>query len=434
MTHVLEGSVRKAGDAYPRHRAVDHTPPTAATSGPSATTASWRTLRGSGRDRGGDCRRALKARIRSRPAGRQPAPSLAAYRGYLKGRHIGGQSPRVAPRGRDRFEDAIDADPEFAHAYTGLGMSLLTLSMSACCRHTRRRRESGARSGRWRSMRRCRRRIRMLGVVSALYDYDWAEAEWLVCGSPCRVTRRPRRCAAPTPRFVCSIRVARARGQRTRAPRGHARPRLGAHLLGVALIEAGPRRGRDAEPGECVSSTKRSRRLTSCSDSCTRFPPFRRGADPCRARLRALARGIRWSKALFAVALGPTRATHMPGAGDPRTTRRWQRSRTSLGFGVFHLPRADLDRAADFMTHAVEERYPASCSFSTGRVQWGVRASPRWPARASCSLCRRARGDGCRLACAAAGRHRARPRVGRRRLEPAAPPGGLRRATRAGRR
>ena len=53
---------------------------------------------------------------------------------------------------------------------------------------------------------------------------------------------------------------------------------------------------------------------------------------------------------------------------------------TSLGLGVFHLLRADLDRAADFMTHAIEERYPGILFFLNGPSGTGVRASPRWAA------------------------------------------------------
>ena len=312
---------------------------------------------------------ALKGRLSAANAPRrQPTPSMAAYRGLPQRAALSVEShPRRAAPESEYFEDAIDADPEFALAHSGLGMSLFMQAifnlLPAHDAMPRVRRAAQRALALDASLPQAHS---MLGIVSALYDYDWAEAErrFAVAMSRDPVPSAVRSAYAT----FCLLYTGRARAAVTELELAVADDPLSVeqrYLLGVALIEAG-------RVADGTASLESALELDE-----TFMPPYvvlgfmytrrRRFAEALTYAERAYALGS-WDpvvKALFAVAL--------TNAGDDMRAREilaqlgdGSAPGTSLGLGVFHLLRADLDRAADFMTHAVEERYPGILFFLNG--------------------------------------------------------------------
>ena len=73
---------------------------------------------------------------------------------------------------------------------------------------------------------------------------------------------------------------------------------------------------------------------------------------------------------------------------------------TSLGLGIFHLLRDDVERAADCMTRAIEERYPGILFFLNSQTGAALRASARWPKLRQMLNLPRRRDDGSLVAAA----------------------------------
>jgi eukaryotic-like serine/threonine-protein kinase len=112
-------------------------------------------------------------------APRQHTPNLAAYESYLKGRHyLYKMTAESLQRSRQFFEQAIDLDPDFAQAHSGLGEHFFVMA-------------SVAREPEDDMLRQARAEVRraldidsslpeahvLLGMVASAFDYDWPAAE-----------------------------------------------------------------------------------------------------------------------------------------------------------------------------------------------------------------------------------------------------------------
>jgi TolB-like protein len=120
---------------------------------------------------------ALQVRLSGRP--RQYAPQLPAYEAYLKARHCISTFTREAlTRSREFFQLSLALDPGFAEAHSGLALSLFTsvfpglapaheampLARAAAQRALELDPASQEAQG-------------VLGMIAAVYDFDWKTAE-----------------------------------------------------------------------------------------------------------------------------------------------------------------------------------------------------------------------------------------------------------------
>jgi eukaryotic-like serine/threonine-protein kinase len=124
---------------------------------------------------------ALKVKLGAEPVAtpRRYAPKLPAYEAYLKARHHWGNlGPESLARGKAYLEQAIALDQEFALAHCGYADHFLLIASSGYL---------PAHEAMPRVREEARKALEidpslpeahaMLGIVAALYDYDWKEAE-----------------------------------------------------------------------------------------------------------------------------------------------------------------------------------------------------------------------------------------------------------------
>lgn len=133
----------------------------------------------------------LREHLASTP--RQHIPPLPAYEAYLKARHCLAAFTRDSLiRGRKFYEDAIAADAAFARAQSGLAMAHVTLVLPGIS--PARIAMPLARAAAQRALESdpdLQEAYAVLGMVAALYDFDWKEAA--------RQFRHAMACKPPTP-------------------------------------------------------------------------------------------------------------------------------------------------------------------------------------------------------------------------------------------
>jgi len=120
---------------------------------------------------------ALRMHLGSRP--RQYIPSVPAYEAYLKARHcLAGFTRESLPLSRDFYQQAIALDPGFAAAHSGLAQAIVTLVLPGITpAHIAMplAREAANRALEFDPA--LQEAHAVLGMVAALYDFDWNEAE-----------------------------------------------------------------------------------------------------------------------------------------------------------------------------------------------------------------------------------------------------------------
>ena len=326
---------------------------------------------------------ALEAKLSAGEAPRrQPTPSMPAYEAYLKGRHCQWRvTPASLRRSQQYFEEAIAADPGFALAHSGLSMSIFMQAMfNLLPAHDAmpRARDSAQRALDLDAA--LPQAHSMLGTIAALYDYDWREVERRFALAMSRDPVPPLvRSAYGTFCLMYTGRHRAAVGELERALSDDPLSVEQRFLLGVALLEAG--RAADG----------RSRLLSALELDEAFLPPYvmlafmhlqqRRFPDALAEAERAYVLGS-WDPVvvgLLAAALVHTgddaRAQQVVAplgdGGGPGA---------AVGLAVFHLLCNNVERAADFATRAVEARYPGILFFLTGPIAAALRASGRWPA------------------------------------------------------
>jgi TolB-like protein len=125
--------------------------------------------------------RAIATALRLHLAGtfRRYVPRLPAYEAYLKARHCLAAFTRESlPLSRDFFEQAVAADPDFAAAQSGLAMALISLSLPGIA--AAQIVMPLARNAAKRALDidpESQEAQAMLGMVAALYEFDWSEAQ-----------------------------------------------------------------------------------------------------------------------------------------------------------------------------------------------------------------------------------------------------------------
>jgi serine/threonine-protein kinase len=125
---------------------------------------------------------ALQAKLSAEPAAiRRYTPNLPAYEAYLKALHDMGQmTPEKLARSKEWLEQAIALDPGFALAHSTLGFHFLRLALPGLLPAHDAMPLVRAAARKALSINPLLPEAHaLLGVVAAIYDYDWAESERL---------------------------------------------------------------------------------------------------------------------------------------------------------------------------------------------------------------------------------------------------------------
>jgi TolB-like protein/Tfp pilus assembly protein PilF/predicted Ser/Thr protein kinase len=315
---------------------------------------------------------------------RRQTQSLPAYESYLKGLYYAQKwTPESLQRARTHFERAIAIDPQFAPAYSELGHCFASLAINDVMPaheamplvrvHARQALEIDPSSPEAHAM---------MGMVAALYDYDWAEAE-----------RRFRLAIAREP---VPSRVRWCFGQYCLLPLGRMDEALAQQALAlrddplgvearVALAVGLRAAGRDAEANaEFAEMIER--------DPSFWFPHFGLGMSNALAGQFEQAR--RHAETAYALAPFTAYTTGLLAAmlartGDTERSQELMGKRlpgdaygTPLGLALFHLLMSDIEKAADWTEKAIGQRQAAVLFFLRTHGQ-ALRASSRWPGLAA---------------------------------------------------
>jgi serine/threonine-protein kinase len=315
--------------------------------------------------------------------GSRYTPSLPCYEAYLRAAHEARKlTPEGLARSREWYERAIALDPGFALAHSMYAFHFAQLANYGLL---------PAQEAMPLVRDEARKALKidpalpeghaMLGLVAALYDYDWPEAarrfERAMGGDP--VPSQVRRYYAfyyllPMGRFEEAVE------QCVLAFREDPLDLLGRVRLAQCLLAAGRR-------DDAASELRRVLDL----DENLWFTHFILGLDELReGRLAAAIAHAERASALAPwnpSAKGLLAATCNANGDTRRAEEILEKLRfgptygTPLALATFHLCCGDIDASADWTERAIAERHPAVFFFLQAHAQ-ELRGSARWPALA----------------------------------------------------
>jgi eukaryotic-like serine/threonine-protein kinase len=326
--------------------------------------------------------KALQVKLASTSAPTRYTPSIACYEAYLKALHEERKlTPEALARSRDWFEQAIALDPNFALAHSRFGFHFSQLANYALLpAHTAMplvRREAGRALEIDRALPDGHA---MLGMVAALYDYDWSAAERhfaLAMGTdpvPSQVRRHyAHYYLLPVGRYHD------AAEQCARALTEDPLDLMGRLRYAQCLRASGQ-----------VDEAKREQRQALELDENLWFSHFLVGLDHLidGHHREALQHGERaYALAPWNPSAAGLRAAVLKIAGDDGRAREIvtqlesdRTGPTALGLAIYHLLCSDLDTCADWTERAIADRHPAIFYFLCHAT--ALRESHRWPALA----------------------------------------------------
>jgi serine/threonine-protein kinase len=325
---------------------------------------------------------ALKVQLDLHSRAGRHTPRLDAYEAYLKARHCQWQLTRESmAQAREFYELAVKLDPKFALAHSGLADYFLVLSSTVMPAHEavpRMRAEAQKALDLDPSLPEAHA---MLAAVAFVYDYDRAEGErqfQLAMASE------------PVPPLVrdwyaivllASGRVEEALVQVDRAIREDPLNAMFHLTLSIYLNAAG--RGDEAEAEFRRALELNSHLFTAYWLTLGRY--LARGMEEqelaCAEKFHSLAP---W----YPTAIGYLAGMLMR-AGDTARARQLLSQIESgreylqpLGLVVYYILIRDVEKAADWMERAIQQRVPGVTIHRLIPIFAALRASPRWPALA----------------------------------------------------
>ena len=326
---------------------------------------------------------ALKVKLGARSAAARHTPRLDAYEAYLKARHCQWQLTRESvTQAREFYELAIKLDPKFALAHSGYADYFLALSSSMMPAHEaapRIRAEAQKALDLDPSLPEAHA---MLGAVAAIYDYDRPEAE-----------RRFRLAMASEP---VSPLVRDWYAMFFLASGGRAKEAL--EQVEHAIRE---------DPLNPMFHCTRSVHLNATGRYIEAEAEFRRALELNPNLTPAywltlghyLSRGMEEQELACAekfhsvapwnpIAIGYL-AGMLARAGDTAGSRQLLSQIESgreyvqpLGLAIYYILISDIEKAADWMERAIEQRVPGAVLHRLVPIYAALHASPRWPALA----------------------------------------------------
>ncbi len=324
---------------------------------------------------------ALQVKLVASPAVlRSYTPKLPAYDAYLKGLH---QYAKLAPdslaKARESFEQAIALDPEYALPRSALGANFATLGVygmrPAHDVMPLARRASQEALSLDPSLPEAHAN---LGLVAGLYNYDWKEAGRLFRTATARDPVPPQ---ARQWHSLYLLALGRAEDAIEEAGRALEEDPLNLSSRAV-LVTCLHAAGRDEEAAAEAHRTLEFDENQFSACGLLSFIEASRGklaeALFFAERGYSLAPWTKLQSGLFAGLLMRTDETGRADAvlaklGDGRSYR------SPLGFAFYHLVQGQVEQAADWAEKCIEQRDPGTTYFLRLPLAAALRSSARWP-------------------------------------------------------
>jgi tetratricopeptide (TPR) repeat protein len=292
-------------------------------------------------------------------------------------------TPDALARSREYFKQAIAADPLFAAAFAGLSHHYFTLAMFSLMPAHEAMPLMRANAERALALDPSLPDAHaMLGIVAALYDYDWTESERQF---EIAMRREP---VPPWVRNVYALFSLMYRGRAAEAlqemSRALADDPLAVNLRytnGVCLLSAG-------RLVEAAAQFRRVLELDEAFMTAYELQAFVHLAQGEREEARAWAEKAERLAPWDPVVIGTHAATLSLTGDEPSGRARLEKLEDGSAFGapiglaVYHMLCGEVDVAAYWIGRAVEQRYPGILFF-VYLIGGPLRASPRWPALAA---------------------------------------------------
>ena len=326
---------------------------------------------------------ALELKLAAAPERYQP--NLQAWETYHKGQHQLLKHTREGlARAKDHFEQAIRLDPKFALAQSGVGFCILTTAMMG---HAPAREVMPmVRDAEQKALEinpSLPEAHATLGIVSALHDYDWKEAERrfgiAMASEPVPVAVR---LEYGSRYLLFSGRVHEAVAEFRRVLQEDPLSFLVRYWLGEGLWAIGRNEEALAEwdralKWEDLFAVRNG--VTMCHASNGRYGEALVSAE------KALSISPPEDKIAPALLAGLLKRSGSDPARVQNLLNRLDNGRiygAAIGFVLVHLLCDEVDLAADWLTKSIEERYPGTLFFAQAPLAKPLRESPRWPALA----------------------------------------------------
>ena len=323
---------------------------------------------------------ALQLKLSPVSARRRYIPSLPAYEAILKGRHALRQfTPESLTRGKEYFQQAIALDPQFALGHSELANYFLFVAIAAIV---------PAHEAMPRVRSEAQRALEidpslpeahaMLGVVAAIYDYDWQEADRQFreamaaeTVSPFVRNNRAYYYLVPTGRIQDAI------NEFDVTLREDPLDVLSHYGKAISLMGARLHAESEAEFRQALELNENfGPGWGGLMANCVQQEKF----EEAVAFAERAYSMLRWP--LYAGALAGI-LTRLGNAGEAQGFLRKLGDGSAygvpIGFALFYFLSGDLDKAADWLDKAIDERYPTVVAFLRGAVGRGLRGRPRWP-------------------------------------------------------
>jgi Tfp pilus assembly protein PilF len=323
--------------------------------------------------------RALQVKLSPEPARRRYIPSLPAYEAILKGRHALRQlTPESLKRCKEYFEQAIALDPHYALAHSDLANYFQVVAITATV---------PAHDAMPRVRSEARRALEidpdlpeanaMLGIVAALYDYDWPEAERRFRLAMAAVTISPFVRLNYAMYYLVAVgRIQEAIKELDLTLREDPLDVLSHYGKAICLLHAGMHRESEAE-------------LRQILELDQNFGPAWGGLAANRTLQGRFEEALPFAERTYALSPWPMYAGALAGT----LTRLGQKSRAHellqtlgdglaygapMGFVLFHFISGETDKAADWLGKAIDQRYPLVLGAMRGRIGSACRGATRW--------------------------------------------------------
>ena len=378
VTHVLEGSVRKADNRI-RVTAQLITARDGSHEWSERYDRELQDVFAIQDDIAGAIASTLQAKLSAPGAARRYTPALPAYEAYLRGRHHVFQfTPEAAARAVQAFHRAIELDPLFArpHAELGLGYVLSTTNGYAWMRdvaasireaaETALKLEPSEPAPHW-----------LLGMLAAAWAYDWREAQ------------RQFLLALETPSQASDVHwgygsfylqalgrfgesVTEMERQVQLDPLNVSwRAVLAAHLNHAERFE-------DAVEQAKTALTLDERHWVPAMVLAQSYGHLGRWNEAMETAERAYQRAA-WNGLAAGVLAGVAMRAGKRDRAEEVVRRMGEHPRPLFGRVEYHLWCGDIDAAADWYARAIEARDPFCVVFAHAPLGRDLRASARWP-------------------------------------------------------